>query len=93
MRCIKIASIEPNQRTTRQCRELSDWIWANLSGSNLLSRVHWEDRGKVAKYVLLIKTPTNTIVSLQGQEPDAFKILLGGICSEWRQGQEDIIQF
>eukprot|EP01083_Nonionella_stella_P039653 107846_1 len=88
VRCVKIASIEPRQRSGRQCRELSDWIWSNLSGNHILSRVHWEDRARVSKYILLIKTPQNTVVSLQNQEPDAFKILLGGICSEWQQSQK-----
>ena len=95
VRCIKIASIPPQRRTMRQCRELSDWIWMQLPGNNILSRVHWEDRAKVAKYMLLMRTPENTIVSLQSQSPDAFKILLGGVCSEWQErkrGQHPVLQ-
>ena len=89
VRCAEISKISPELRTHRQCRQLADWIWTSLPGNNILSRVHWQDRSKISKYITYLKVPKNTVVSLQGETPNDFKILLGGLCSEWVISKED----
>ncbi|ETO20639.1 hypothetical protein RFI_16578, partial [Reticulomyxa filosa] len=71
-------------RTNRECRILADWIWESLPKDNILQKVHWEDRFKVAKHFRYLHVPENTVVALEGEAPKCFKLLVAGACSTWK---------